>query len=82
MNHQLDKFKNKNDELVGLKKWPDIAFALTFITKSQLPQTKELIKYGHLSKTVNDLCRRAGQIPKKYVPKGAKGFVSATDDDK
>lgn len=33
-------------------------------------------------KVVDDLCRRAGQYPKKYIPKGAKGFISATDDEK
>ena len=37
------------------------------------------LMYG---KTVDDLCRRARQIPKKYVPIGAKGFISATEDDR
>ena len=33
---------------MGLKEWPDIAFNLNFITKSLLPQVKDLIKYGDL----------------------------------
>jgi len=28
----------------------------------------------------NLLCRRAGQTPKKWIPRGAKGFISATED--
>ncbi|MFW9879017.1 MAG: hypothetical protein ACFFG0_38550 [Candidatus Thorarchaeota archaeon] len=45
MNNQLDNFKKK-DDFLGLKEWPDIAYNLYYITKSQLPQVKDLIKYG------------------------------------
>ena len=37
------------------------------------------LMYG---KTVDDLCRRARHIPRKYVPRGVKGFVLATEGDK
>jgi len=45
---QLDEFKKEDKLFIGLKEWPDIAFNLNFITKSQLPQIKDLIKYGDL----------------------------------
>lgn len=48
INKQLNKFKNDRKEFIGLKEWPDIAFNLNFITKSLLPQVKDLIKYGDL----------------------------------
>lgn len=48
INKQLDEFKNEHKEYIGLKEWPDIAFNLNFITKSLLPQVKDLIKYGDL----------------------------------
>jgi len=48
INKQLDEFKNEHKEFIGLKEWPDIAFNLNYMTKSLLPQVKDLIKYGDL----------------------------------
>ncbi len=48
INNQLDEFKNEHKEYIGLKEWPDIAFNLNYMTKSLLPQVKDLIKYGDL----------------------------------